>query len=86
MHGGIRTSNLTKTKLYDKAQTSASSRRLRRWFPRAVSASVITLIPVGASHIYQAAEQGVISWLPYPLFAVFVALVFMVSTRLYSDG
>jgi hypothetical protein len=81
MHGVIETSNLT----YRTMSAQAAGRKLQRWFPCIVSAYVFAFSLAGAWHIYQAAEIGVVSWIPYPLFAMSVVLIFIANGIIYKD-
>ena len=74
MHGKIENS------ISGYKSTYQSESKLRHWFPWIVSILVCVLIPVGSWYIYNAAENGDVSWMPYPLFALFVALIF----KMYS--
>jgi hypothetical protein len=82
MHGVIETSNLT----YKSSSPPAASKKLQHWFPWVVSAYVFAASLVGAWNIYQAAADGAISWMPYPLFALSVALIFKLNGMIYHDG
>ena len=58
-------------------------RKLRHWFPWTASVLVFAGSLAGSYHVFQSAQNGVIPWLPYPAFALFVFLVF---TFYRNDG